>query len=89
MLTFQFPNSDADKTSVDVCRRRRRRRRRRRGHVLRVRIMLYSGQLKVYMSAIFGKSKRRNSTVKSILRYLPSNIQAAAFKELLSVRAVA
>ena len=61
---LQFPNGDAERTSADA--------RCRRGSVLRVRIVLYSKSIKVYMSAMFENRKSKNSTPSRRTRGIPS-----------------
>ena len=80
IFTFQFPNSDVERTSVDA--------RRRRSRVLRVRIVVYSGSIEGLVSAIFENQSKKNYTPTSN-RYLPSNFRTAALKERLSMPVVA
>jgi hypothetical protein len=61
-LPFQFPNIGAERTPVGA--------RYRRGHVLRVRILLYSVSIKGLSEREVRKSKQENSTPKSTV-HLP------------------
>ena len=80
--TFQFPNGDAERTSVDA--------RCRRGRVLRVRIVLYSKSIQGLYERDVRKSKIEKLYAKpSNPRYIPSNFRTATPRERLSMPAVA
>ena len=71
---FQFPNGDAERTSIDA--------RCRRGRVLQVRIVLYSGSIEgLYKRDIRNQSEETLRQRRICEIYLPI-FQAAAFKEL-------
>jgi hypothetical protein len=75
MFTFQFPNSDAERTSADA--------RCRRGRVICVRIVLYSGSIEGLSERDIRKIKARK-TIRQVER-LPSNFRTATQKERLSM----
>ena len=78
----QFPNGDAERTSVDA--------RCRRGRVLRVRIVLYSKSIQGLYERDVRKSKIEKLYAKpSNPRYIPSNFRTATPRERLSMPAVA
>jgi hypothetical protein len=81
VLIFQFPNGDAERTPVSARRRRRR--------VLRVRAVLYSGQIEGFSERNLRKSKLEKLYAKRRnLRYLSSNFRAATLKEPLPMPVV-
>ena len=78
---FQFPNGDAERTSVDA--------RCRRGSVLRVRIVLYSKSIQGLYERDVRKSKIEKLYAKPSNPRVPSNFRTATPRERLSMPAVA
>src|SRR3982074_603448 len=81
-LRFQFPNADAERTSVDAgCRHSR---------VLRVRILLYIGSIEGLCERDVRNSKQeKQEKLYAKVDHIPSNFRTATPKERPSMPSVA
>src|ERR1700716_3899913 len=81
-LRFQFPNADAERTSVGA--------RCRRGRVLRVRILLYIGSIEGLYERNARKSKQeKQGKLYATVEPIPSNFRTPTPRERLSMSTVA